>query len=169
MNSQKNTTKLQACLLVFPVLLSMACGGAEPQRAEDEAIGVDTPAVMEKTAVVCSNGSVPAGYVITKITSSATCSPYFTYTINLPSAGIVMCSVPPVTYPSGWVVTEILSTSNCSAGGLGNPSYWGRRLYQPFAGIVVCSSSPTPAGWVRTTRVSTGQCNGEWGWVLQPL
>ena len=125
--------------------------------------------------VMCRVTPIPSGWVPVTMSSPAACSTgtlgghsYFGNALRLPYSGVVMCSVPDATVPVGWVVTDIVSTSMCSAGGIGNPSYWGRKLAEPTTGIVVCSSSPTPSGWVRTTRVSTGRCNGEWGWVLRP-
>jgi hypothetical protein len=80
-----------------------------------------------------------------------------------------MCRVPNASVPSGWVVTAISSSSNCTAGGPGNPAYFGATLKLPTNGLVVCASSPLPSGWALGTRVSTSACNGEWGFQIHPV
>lgn len=171
MSSKNDVRKVSAAVLAVAALLSTACGGPDSAVEESGPVEVATSqeVVSTTSTYLCSSSPVPAGYVVTKIANTSLCTPAFTYTITLPYTAVVMCSVPSYTYPAGWVVTEILSTTNCWAGTPNSPGYWGRRLYQPYSGIVVCASSPTPTGWYRTTRLSTSKCNGEWGYVLRPL
>lgn len=122
--------------------------------------------VEAQTTTICSNQSVPAGYVITAITNNGSCGTlYATYTVFKPPFGtsvVNVCSISPI--PIGFVVTSINTSSICS----------GANIYQltyvlGMAGqVLVCYVSPIPALWAIVAATPPfSACQGEAGYYIQ--
>ena len=108
---------------------------------------------------ICNNAPVPAGYVIIRFTTSASCGSTAGGTANAmavstPYNGISVCQGSPI--PDGYVFTRYHVSSVC-----GSPFTTGTNaivLTRPYSGISVCQGSPIPDGDVFTRYHVSNLC-----------
>ena len=122
---------------------------------------------------LCSNQAVPAGYVITALSTTPACktgalSPWNTMTVTQYEGlkAIRVCA-PLNSIPSGYLITARATTTACN-GGQGGLVPWNTMTLTLAAGqpaLNVCMPASPPAGYAITARLYTVGCAGPRGVV----
>lgn len=107
---------------------------------------------------VCANQAVPAGYIVTAVSSSGSCQGYLLYTLSLPSSGAKLCTVG-AAIPPGWVIIAGTAAAQPQCDNL----YQTQTITQPYNGIIVCYGGVLPSPYVITSisTVTANACNGD--------
>lgn len=108
-------------------------------------------------ASICSNGTIPAGWVITSSYSTNACPGTgvgYNITDSNGATGLSVCSMSPI--PPNWVITWSYSTNNCIGTGVG----YNIANVTNSTSASVCSMTPIPPNWVVTWSYSTNACAG---------
>ena len=115
--------------------------------------------VTPKTATsVCANQTVPAGYIVTAVSSSSACDGYLLYTIALPSNGAKLCTVGvAVPYPYVIIAATTASQPQC------DNEYQTQTITQVYNGVVACFGGTLPTPYVITniTTADSPACSGQ--------
>ncbi|MFB8198356.1 hypothetical protein, partial [Kitasatospora purpeofusca] len=109
------------------------------------------------SASICSNGTIPAGWVITSSYSTNACPGTgvgYNITDSNGMTGLSVCSMSPI--PPNWVITWSYSTNNCIGTGVG----YNIANVTNATSASVCSMTPIPPNWVVTWSYSTNACAG---------